>query len=75
MRPTIEYGCAHWVLHSKFEINDKKKIIKPSSYNIVLDSCENRYVDNEVAWYFNILYNFTKLDSTDLFIVNMRYNH
>ena len=79
LRPTIEYGSALWAPHNKSEIDSlqslQDKALTLCHNNIALENLEDRRVRNDLTWYFSILRNFTKLDATNLFNVNMRNNH
>ena len=79
LRPIIEYGSALWAPHSKSEIDNlqslQDKALTLCRNNIALENLEDRRVRNDLTWYFSVLHNFTKLDATNLFNVNMRNNH
>ena len=79
LRPTIEYGSALWAPHSKFELDNLQSLQDTARTlcrnNIALENLEDRRVRNDLTRYFSILHNFTKLDATNLFNVNMRNNH
>ena len=79
LRPTIEYGFAQWARHSKSKIDNlqslQDKALTLCRNNIVLENLEDRRVRNDLTWYFSILHNFTKLDATNLFNINMMNNH
>ena len=79
IRAAIEYGSALQAPHSKSEIDNlqlvQDKALTLCRNNIAFENLEDRRVRNYLTWYFSILHNFTKLDATNLFNINMRNNH